>query len=77
MEDFEPLQRVSGKPHRKMPERTAILKDFHMVGEVSGNLMIYARQEALLFVFNSGSKLEEITVRSRSIPCLPVHRFGS
>jgi hypothetical protein len=34
---------MSGKPHRKMPERAAILKGFRMPREVSGILMIRAR----------------------------------
>ena len=34
---------VSGKPHRKMPERAVLLKGFGIFGEVSGNLMIHAR----------------------------------
>jgi hypothetical protein len=39
---------VSGKPHRKMPERAAILKGFRMFREVSENLMIYGPREFTL-----------------------------
>ena len=37
---------ASGKPHRNLPERGALLKAFRVRFEASGNRMIYARCEA-------------------------------
>lgn len=36
---------MSGKPHRKIPERVALLKGFRMLWEVSGNLIDSARRQ--------------------------------
>ena len=45
---------MSGKPHRKMPERAVLLKGFRMPRKVSEKLIYSARRQALLPILTAG-----------------------